>query len=543
MEDKEKGSIEFDPTESEEFYKNLELAISSGEEPEEETWEPDMQESWIAISDETHKDAEQAEASSDEERQPAKTSEDLNELENLTTENKETLPEGEEAFIAEETLTEEGLAEEELPELDLADSLFRVDEEEESFQEKEPAEDVLLGINAALAEQMEHEFGKELYGEEKKPGKIKAFLAGIPTWTKALAITLTTLILGCTVLFGTDPGQKLLYRIVTELLFSRINTVDPNDPEQNVIDLTITPFPDEEGDNNGAVTITPDPEATPVPTLPIPTGDVVKDDSVINILLLGEENVYNAKRGRTDAILVASIDKDGGPLKLVSFMRDLYVSIPISDTESIDDKLNAAYNYGGANLLIKTIERNFKIDIHGYVLVKFEGFEDIIDQLGGLQLSLTAEESAYLNRTKYISKPEERNTKPGLQTLTGSQVLGFCRVRYVPSANGQVYDYGRTYRQRTVLKAIFNKYKEKNLAELLSIMNKCFDYVTASTDLKEVAAECLQIVIKNKMFELDTMQMPPSKHFNEVTIREKDVLTYFPDCIDILHEFIYNNEE
>ncbi len=537
MEDKEKGSIEFDPTESEEFYKNLELAIHSGEESEEEKWEPDIQESWIAISEEGPNDAEKTETSSEGTAQPAETSENL-EREGSFVEESEELPKKEELLTAEDALSEE-----ELPELDLADSLFRVEEDEESFQEKEPADDVLLGINAALAEQMEHEFGADLYEEEKKPGKIRAFLAGIPTWTKVLVIVLATLILGCTVLFGTVSGRGLLYRLVTEILFSKINTVDPDDPEQNFIDLTITPFPDEDDDNHGNVTITPDPEATPVPTLPIPTGEVVEDDTVINILLLGEENTYNAKRGRTDAILVASIDKDGGPLKLVSFMRDLYVSIPISDTESIDDRLNSAYTYGGPNLLIKTIERNFKIDIHGYVLVEFEGFEDIIDQLGGLQISLTAEESEYLNKTKYISKPEERNTKPGLQTLTGSQVLGFCRVRKVPSANGKVFDYGRTYRHRMVLQAIFNKYKEKNLAELLSVMNKCFNYVTASSDLKEIAAECLQLVIENRMFELDTMQMPPSKHFDEVVIKGMYVLTYFPDSIEILHEFIYNNEE
>ena len=94
-----------------------------------------------------------------------------------------------------------------------------------------------------------------------------------------------------------------------------------------------------------------------------------------------------------------------------------------------------------------------------------------------------------------------------------------------------------------VLQAIFNKYKEKNLAELLSVMNKCFNYVTASSDLKEIAAECLQLVIENRMFELDTMQMPPSKHFDEVVIKGMYVLTYFPDSIEILHEFIYNNEE
>ncbi|MGN0505785.1 MAG: LCP family protein [Lachnospiraceae bacterium] len=521
MDDKEKNEIDFDPTQSEGFYKNLDMAIQPEEEPEKEKWEPTVEEEdapWIAIS-ETEETAEAITAEAEPSGETAGETE------------KET-----------ETPEEPEAADTELPELNLSDDLFRVEDEEDSFQEKEPADEMLLGINAALAEQIEHEFGKDAFAEKKEPGKFKKFLNGIPTWTKVLVSIMFALILGCILLFGTSGGQKLITRVAVEFIFSKINVVDPDDPELNEIDLTGIPEDPEDPEDNPPV-VTQDPDATPVPTLPPPTGGVVEDDSVINILLLGEENMYHAKRGRTDAILVASIDKDGGPLKLISFMRDLYVRIPISDTESIDDRLNAAYTYGGVNLLIKTMKENFGIDIHGYVLVEFEGFENIIDQLGGLRISLTAEESEYLNTTKYISKPEERNTKPGLQTLTGSQVLGFCRVRKVPTANGKTGDFGRTYRQRMVLEAIFNKYKEKNLAELLSVMNSCFGYVTAPADMKEIAAECLQIVIENKMFELETMQMPPSKHFNEVDIRGMKVITYYPDCVDILHEFIYENEE
>ena len=75
-----------------------------------------------------------------------------------------------------------------------------------------------------------------------------------------------------------------------------------------------------------------------------------------------------------------------------------------------------------------------------------------------------------MNTTKYISKAAERNTVPGLQHMTGSQVLGYCRVRYVPTANGLQNDFGRTYRHRVVLQALLEKYKEQNKGNYRSVI-------------------------------------------------------------------------
>ena len=275
------------------------------------------------------------------------------------------------------------------------------------------------------------------------------------------------------------------------------------------------------------------PEATPTPAITI-----MDDEDIINVLLLGEENIYNAKRGRADAIIVVSVDLNGGPLKMVSFQRDLYVSIP----GYADDKLNAAYAYGGSKLIMETIENNFGIDIDAYVKVNFAGFENIIDQLGGLRLSLTAKESEYLNTTKYISKPEERNTVAGYQTMTGSQVLGYCRVRYVPTAEGLANDRGRNYRHRVVLQAIFNKYKEKSFAELATVMRQCFNYVTVSSNLEELAVDCLQAVTEKQMFTIDTLQIPKTNLYNDPLINGQKVIVAFPENVDALQDFLYGDE-
>lgn len=539
MDEKEKDEIEFDPESSEDFYKNLERAIR--EDQKEQNWEPSVEEEdapWIAISEQ--EDEIKASALQSEEVQQKEVQQE--EVQQEEVQQEEVQPEIEDNREWDETTKEP-----ELPTLDFSDDLFQMEEEEALFQEKEPADEMLLGINAALAEQIELEFGKNAFAEPKQPNRFLKLWREIPKWCKIVSAVLLSFILCAFLLFGTTGGQKVLARIAVEILFSKIQVDDGTD-DPNIVPSRIPGNNMGGGETNpgaeitGTVTppaVTENPNVTPVPTLPIPTGGIVEDDSVINVLLVGVENHKNlAKYGRSDSMMIASIDKDGGPLKLVSLMRDMYVKIPGEN----DDKLNAAYAHGGISLLVDTIELNFGVKLDGYVIVQYEGFENIIDQLGGLRLSLTAEESEYLNTTNYISKTEERNTKPGYQTMTGSQVLGFCRVRKVPTANGKYGDFGRTYRQRMVLDAIFEKYKEKNITELYSVMNNCFKYVKVSAGLKEVAYECLTTVIERKMFTLDQMQMPPAKHYDSARIQNMDVIVFYPDAIDLLHEFIYKSD-
>jgi len=473
--------LEFDPTESEEFYDNLEAAINAVEEP-----------------------------------QPTV-----------------------------------------VPELVLADTL----KDEAEIKNDSMEDDLFAGVDAALSEQIEQEFGKEIELSptvEKEPGKVASVWKAIPTWTKVLVGCILAILISVGLLFGTEGGRNLVYKVVVGILFDDIKedpddlgnispspeltvTVAPDPTEEPVQNPDTTPEPTGEPDQNPDTTPEPteDPAVTPEPTpTPKPAIHIMDDEDVINVLLLGEENIYGSKRGRTDAIIVVSIDLNGGPLKMVSFQRDLYVQIPGYP----DDRLNAAYAYGGAKLIMETIEKNFGIDIDSYVKVDFDGFENIIDQLGGLRISLTAVESEYLNTTKYISKPEERNTVAGYQNMTGAQVLGYCRVRYKPTAEGLKDDRGRNYRHRVVLQALFDKYKEKSFAELATIMRQCFDYVSVASNLEDIAVDCLQAVVENKMFEIETMQMPKSGLYSDTTIAGKDVIVAYPENVTKLQEFLYREE-
>ena len=463
--------LEFDPTESEAFYSNLEAAIGLGDEPE----TPDVSE------------------------------------------------------------------------ILLAGELFGGADDDYQEETDSKEDDLFAGVDAALAEQIAQEFGSEEEtgsAKEKEPNKFLSTWNLIPNWTKILVGVILAVLISVGLLFGTSGGRKLVYKVIVGIAFNWVE----EDPEENqeitsapIEESTPTPTPVQDNGDNQNPDTTPEPTVDPVLTpeaTPTPAITIMDDEDIINVLLLGEENIYNAKRGRADAIIVVSVDLNGGPLKMVSFQRDLYVSIP----GYADDKLNAAYAYGGSKLIMETIENNFGIDIDAYVKVNFAGFENIIDQLGGLRLSLTAKESEYLNTTKYISKPEERNTVAGYQTMTGSQVLGYCRVRYVPTAEGLANDRGRNYRHRVVLQAIFNKYKEKSFAELATVMRQCFNYVTVSSNLEELAVDCLQAVTEKQMFTIDTLQIPKTNLYNDPLINGQKVIVAFPENVDALQDFLYGDE-
>ena len=366
-------------------------------------------------------------------------------------------------------------------------------------------------------------------------------------WPKVVAGIAGGLILIVLFLLFTRPGHTLVSKAVARFIFSKVSTVDPSQntriDEQEALDR------DKNGELVHADTPTPSPVITVVPggettvATPTPTPTVYvdyhphydPDPSVVNILLIGYENYEGYQYGRSDSMMIASIDKDGGPLKLVSLMRDMYVEIPGYN----DNRLNAAYYFGGPELLLETIELNFGLVCDGYVIVDYSGFESIVDYIGGIEISLTGEESEYLNTTNYISNPKYRNTIPGNQILNGNQVVGYCRVRYVPTSNGLHMDFGRTYRQRIVMNKIFNKFKDANVTTLYNVMMECFKYVQCSENLEPIAAECIQTVVEKQMFKLDTYRIPVSGHYNETKIGGASVLAFDSDNADILHEYLY----
>lgn len=267
---------------------------------------------------------------------------------------------------------------------------------------------------------------------------------------------------------------------------------------------------------------------------------VRKEDDVINILLCGEEKI-GEDRGRTDSIMIATINQKENSLRLTSIMRDTYVEIPGYSS----NKINSAYHTAGIPLLKKTISENFGIDVDGYVLVNFDSFEEVIDALGGIEITLSEEEASYLNRTNYISEYYNRNVSAGTQTMNGNQALGYARVRYV-GKDGVVGDFARTLRHRTVIQAIFEKYKEKSTLDLLAMVPKILPLVT--TDLSK--KECIEyltagIEVKNKNPEIETLNVPVEGAYKITRVGTMSVIlpSDLQTNVDAMHEFIFGSAE
>ena len=235
---------------------------------------------------------------------------------------------------------------------------------------------------------------------------------------------------------------------------------------------------------------------------------VNSDDQIVNILVIGndyrEERGYGAS-GLTDTMIIATMDMKHGTLKTASLMRDLVVEIPGHGK----NKLNSANSFGGIELLYKTIATNFNIELDGYVEVGFAAFTKIIDKVGGIELELTESEASYLNSTNYIRNKKSRNVKVGKQTLNG-----YCRIRKggVTTINGLRDDYGRTWRQRTTINAVFNKIKKLPMTDWLDIANVVLKKVT--TDLtNEQITEYLKDAVSLGTTTINQMQVPVQGYF------------------------------
>lgn len=250
-------------------------------------------------------------------------------------------------------------------------------------------------------------------------------------------------------------------------------------------------------------------------------GEMLFDEDVLNILLIGCDTRVKDERGRSDTNILVSINRDQKEITLTSVMRDSYVAIP----EHSNNRINAAYAYGGARLLLETVRTNFRIQVDKYVAVDFYSFMDIIDALGGLDIEVTDAEvkvmNQYiesLNRMKKREEDTDQIKSGGMLHLNGIQALAYARVRYVGNA-----DFDRTQRQRVIVTKVFEKAKKMNLLELNEILNMLLPEVKTNMSEGEIfslllhAADYLQ-------YELNLLRLPVDGSYEAMRIRGMAVL-------------------
>lgn len=187
-----------------------------------------------------------------------------------------------------------------------------------------------------------------------------------------------------------------------------------------------------------------------------------------NIALLGIDSRQDSysKGNRSDCIIIASINNKTKEIRLLSVYRDSYLEITNRDL----DKITHAYSYGGPTLTLSTLNTNLDLDITEFVTVNFDAVKEIVNDLGGIKMTVTDSEATQISGIN----------SAGTYTLNGEQALDYARIRKIDS------DYKRTERMRNVIVASLEKVKAKNITELNSIVDKVLPRIYTNIDSKEI---------------------------------------------------------
>lgn len=187
---------------------------------------------------------------------------------------------------------------------------------------------------------------------------------------------------------------------------------------------------------------------------------------------------------RSDTIIIASLNRETGEVKMSSIYRDTL----LQQKDGTYNKANAAYSFGGAEDAIAMLNKNLDMDIEKYVTVDFAALVDVIDAVGGVEIDVTEEEIPYLNNyavevIKNTGVDSAPVTQPGKQLLNGVQATGYARIRYTKGD-----DFKRTERQRAVIEQIVKKMQASNLRTINKIIDKVFSKVETNFTMTEILA-------------------------------------------------------
>ena len=269
----------------------------------------------------------------------------------------------------------------------------------------------------------------------------------------------------------------------------------------------------------------------------------------MNILLLGTDERHLSDSARTDAMIICSINRSTGEVKLSSIMRDLAVEFTNLGQYNGTYRINSANYFGGPNLAMKTVNELFEMNIQYYVMVNFFGFQKIAERLGGVDVEVSEEEMELINyriKEQYVFAKKAGVDESDLENkeletfgpnthLDGRQTLAYARLR--KTAGG---DYRRAERQQIVLGKLMEKVKTLNALEITTLGAEMIDQVKTNMELNDI----IQIALKvagNGIPSLESFRLPVQNTYKEETRDDKSMLwdcDFTTNAIK-LYDFIY----
>lgn len=283
-------------------------------------------------------------------------------------------------------------------------------------------------------------------------------------------------------------------------------------------------------------------------------------ENFTNIALFGgdangdDANGYLGEGAHSDSIIILSINNDTGEMKMVSLYRDTYLQYTVNDINY--GKANSALYFGGINSAVNMINTNLDLNIKDYVVINYSGLANIIDELGGITINISEEEMGFIN-----GHLVDTRIKTGLDTpdvtgfgevkLTGLQAVAYCRIRqteFTDSTGTQfIDDYGRTERQKYVLKTTLSAMKNSGVTELLNISKNLFKenteenkFITTSMNLDEA----LDVLIAAMELNMSSTSGFPTERGAKTIDGQSCIIPKNLDYnVTLLHEYLFGTTD
>lgn len=269
----------------------------------------------------------------------------------------------------------------------------------------------------------------------------------------------------------------------------------------------------------------------------ISDAEVVQAENVVNILLIGTDErtkEFNTN-ARSDSMIIVSIDKEKNTVKLVSLERGMAAPVLEGVYAGKYDWLTHIFRYGGSDLLVKTVEHCYKVDIDHYVRVNFNSVTQIVDTIGGITVDLTGTEASALN--KNLRDGQERLSE-GTNRLNGATALSFARLRSIDS------DWKRVQRQRKVILAVVEELKGSSLVQLNNLADEVLPLIQTNMTKLDIA-EMVLYAPNFLQASFDQMTYPQEGTYGGMKIMGEKY-GFAPDYEvnnRILQEFLYGTGE
>ncbi len=361
--------------------------------------------------------------------------------------------------------------------------------------------------------------GENEFSDEKKINYEKLTQAGKPKRRLNLKrkIVITSAILAGLFIISIGAGYIYLNHLLSFIDKEESKTSNDDFGIIDISDISSNPVSQWSDSSGSASSSTP--AYDPLANLPYYYKET---KGITNIALFGVDAVEGTP-GRSDTIIILTIDTKSNKIKLTSIVRDAYVNIPGRGM----DKINHAYAFGGPTLAIKTLNTNFHLDIRKYIRVNFSSLPQIIDKLGGIEINITQAESTKMPGID----------SSGVYNLTGKQALAFSRIRSIDS------DIERSRRQRDVVEAAIKKMFSQPIASYPTTLKEIFPLLRTNMTSNEMFNLGVNTVMNN-IRNIEKMRYPTNENGKGQMIKGNYYVVFDrPATLQQIGKYIYLDQK